>query len=177
MDVNPNVANTQPAFPVKKVALGGWLLFFFILNCLGLASSVVSLFGSIIMGTFSVLQMLITAVTSILPAVMIIYFMVQRDIRFKKWFYFQSVLMFLSYLMLLVSAILLLIVAGNAGPELMAEVQTYVPYFTTYMLSIAGVVLLVSCFAGVGMQIAWLVYFNKSRRVAYTFDPRNNPSA
>ena len=25
------------------------------------------------------------------------------------------------------------------------------------------------------VQILWWVYFNKSRRVAYTFDPRNNP--
>ncbi len=163
------------SYPTQKVPLGGWLLFYFVLNCLTIVSTMFSFVSGIMAGTFSILQFLFSAATVLLPAVMILYNMVQRSIKFKGWFYFQAVVSLLSCVLLVISGIALAVLSSTFQAEISEILLATAPQFPVGLLSVVGVVLLAVGLLGLAFQIAWLVYFNKSRRVAYTFDPRNNP--
>ncbi len=164
--------------PTKKVALGGWLMVYLVLTCIGLGYQAYSLVISLTASSFSVLSLGITLVFSVLPAVMIIFFITQRDIKFKYWFYFSAIVTFVT------SALGVLSIAAlgsmlDSNPGFLSDILAAAglgsislpPSFMNVVIITAVVVLVLACL----VQVAWWVYFNKSRRVAYTFNPHNNP--
>ncbi len=158
-------------FPAKKVPLGGWLLLYFLFCILAVGSSVFTIVSSIIGGYFSIPQFGSTIVFTLLPSLMIVFHMLQRSLKFKRWLYFQSIIGLLAYVMLIALGFAIVFFGEGFSQAILLAV----PDFPMGAINILGISLIGTSVVGSIIVVAWLVYFKKSRRVAYTFDPKNNP--
>ncbi len=163
--------------PTRKVALGGWLMVFLVLNCIGLAYSAYGLVGTLTSSSFSFLYLGIMLVFSVLPGAMILFYIIQRDIKFKYWFYFSAISTFLGSAIIILGVVgLRSLMSSNADllEQAFASAGIFMPLSSGFLDALSAI-LVVAVVLASAVQVAWWVYFNKSRRVAYTFDPRNNP--
>ncbi len=167
--------------PTSKVPLGGWLMFFFVLSCIGLGFSLISLLYTIAIGTSSFLSIGLTLVFTILPSLMVVIYVALRDIKFKYWFYAKAILGFLGAAIMVLGCLVLAgdpayfssLIATSMGQTSVNGIDMY--SLTSSILSFVLIGIIIGAVISVGLNIAWWVYFHKSRRVAYTFDPGNNP--
>lgn len=175
----------QPFYtaPLQKVQLGGWMMAYFIIACIGLAFMALSVITGLANGTSSALTIIIQLVCHILPAVMIIVCILQRSANFKKWFLFRAVVGFIEAGFCIVAAVLIGAASSSSSFVYYLEDALYdlMPYgYDSYMLydTIVGIVVatfVIMAVVLVAWYVVWLLYFRRSRRVAYTFDARNNP--
>ncbi|MDL2253187.1 TMEM43 family protein, partial [Ruminococcaceae bacterium OttesenSCG-928-I18] len=158
---------------------GGWLMLFFVFICIGLGFSLLNLLITFVTGTFSLLNFAITFVFSLLPSIMMVFYILQRDIKFKYWYYFYAIVSIIGSLLGVVGSVVMLgTFAGNPG--MMNDLMVLsgygeMPPVSPALMNGVFIGIIIGMVIGLGITIAWWVYFNKSRRVAYTFDPRNNP--
>lgn len=185
----PPYPGQQQAIPTAKVPLGGWLMFYFVLNAIGLGYSVLSIVLSLTNGSFSVFTLGTNVVTSILPSAMILLYFIQRDMRFRPWYIFTAILSLLGAVFMLLGGLAVSAVDPNMVVQAINDpsmqmvleqmpaesVALLTPDFIHQMMPIIGVVMIAGAVITAGFAVAWWVYFYKSKRVLYTFDPRNNP--
>lgn len=174
----------QPyARPLHKAPLGGWMTAYFVFVIIGLAFSCIDLVNSLTSYSPSVVSIIISAVLYILPAVMIIVCIARRDLNFRKWFVFRAVIGFIT------SGLLLLMAVAVGVMSSMGELSYYldellydlIPYgmsgfdFYGAVMGVVMAMLIIMAVVQVAWYVAWLIYFRRSRQVAWAFDPRNNP--
>lgn len=181
----PGAPYGQP-LPTTKVPLGGWLTIFFVLNAIGLGYSALTLVMSLTGGTFSVFSLATSLIFNILPAVMILYYILQRDLKFRGWYIFTAVVSIAMSLLMAIAGIgfgamdpqmlrATMEQAYAALPEYAALLQSLPAETWDMIIPMAMAICFIMAAVGIAYAVAWLVYFFRSKRVKYTFDPRNNP--
>ncbi len=174
----------QPYYPLprEKVKLGGWLMAYFVFLCIGLAFSALGLITNLI--ALNWLGVALELVLYIFPAVMVLLCINKRSLNFRWWFIIRAIIGFvgavLSFIMANYMNNFLVVSGSQIWDELLGSLPSEYAYLITpeYISAVASVA--VGMFIAVGIvlvawYVCWIVYFWRSKRVAYTFDPRNNP--
>ncbi len=178
----PGYPQPYAYFPAK-VPLGGWFAFFYVITIIGavftgivIISELVTIPAAVAIGysygAFELSNTLFGAAANIASLVLSIFIVVniaKRNVRFKKFYHIRTVL---------VAAVALYSLAAMViNPEMAQMLTNASSYYsvngvtTTFYL----VPTIVSTLFTTGIAVAWWVYFERSRRVAYTCDPVNNP--
>lgn len=188
MEAGPGYKPYTP--PEKKMKLGGWLLAFVIYYCGLLLYNVGSLIYTTASGAMSsataalpgtagvvtaVFSMLLSIGISVVPVLIMLYYIHERSEKFKS---VVTVVMILSIVMLVFAVIggAFSMVAMPMMNDPMVQAQLEAQGVAAEMpstLSILGGMLATVVTSGI--DIAFFIYTRRSKRVAQTFDPLNNP--
>lgn len=167
--------------PREKVKLGGWLMVYLVFCCIGLAFSAIDLISTL--GNYgpSALTIILDLVL-IGISVMIVVSIIQRNIRFRVWFLVRAILGFVQAGFLCFAAIGVGALSGSSYllDEYLYDLYYMLPAEFDYsffdaILSVLAVFFVIAAIILVAWYVCWLIYFRRSKRVAYTFDPLNNP--
>lgn len=179
-----------PHIPRQKVNLGGWLLCYFVLAVIGLVFSAFGLIGTLV--SFDWISLIVSAVCSVLPLIMILYFISKRNWKFFIWYRVLAIINFVSAGILIVACFVGRGYLSQLMEEAMQTVMVQPEYYesaelfesalssynlTDLMVNYVIGFVVVYAVITIVWNLCWWIYFKRSKRVAYTFDPRNNPPA
>ncbi len=180
--------------PTEKTKLGGWLIAFIIFNVALLVYNIGTLVYSLIImpatqdaATGGIGGIIFTIVLQlalyIVPAIVMLFYVFERDERYRRWY---TAIMVISIVITIVSiastAITLATlprmqemmqdpaIQAQLGSDAAAATDALVNLNTGRMIGELVFSTLITM-----AHIAFFVYLRKSPRVAYTFDPLNNP--
>lgn len=180
-------AGAYPGYtpPTQKMKIGGWLLVFVLFNAGMLIYAIVTLFITAFSSTTAVsvegmganfglittiVSIAISLLISVLPPAVMLYYVYDRNPKFKGWYTAITVIQIIS-LVLSVISVVITIAMMPLTMQTMAEMGQAMPAIDTASLVVSVVISAVFTV----VYIAFLVYIKKSERVKRTFDPLNNP--
>ncbi len=183
--MQPGVYGNSPYTPyvMGKVPLGGWFLFYFVLTIIGLCGngfSILSSAAAIIdeigyfnylgsFGTFDLFFSFLVVTALFVLQLLIVINISKRNLNFRKWFYILAVISLVNIAYTLIALLIddsPIYSLSSIYASLGLNINVIPIFWATYILT---------SLVSAGLTIAWWVYFNRSRRVAYTCDPANNP--
>lgn len=187
----PSQPGETPGFvpyspPAEKAKIGGWLLAFVIFNAGYMVYNIGSvIYSSIVtaqtpmVGAVSsasiIFSILLTLVLYVFPPAVMLYHVHERSLKYKGWY---TGIMIINIVMTVIGVISLVITIVSmpmltemaADPAMQAQ-GVVIPEINMPSLIVSMVVSVLL----MAVHIAFFVYLRKSKRVAETFDPRNNP--